>query len=49
LTEVSQFLAKAGPELAKLKEVDAQAAQVSAMHDQMSQPQQQPPQEGVPQ
>ncbi len=49
LTEVSQFLAKAGPELAKLKEVDAQAAQVSAMHDQMSQPQQQLPQEGVPQ
>jgi hypothetical protein len=48
LTEVSQFLAKVGPELAKLKEVDAQAAQVSALHDQMSQ-QQPPPQEGVPQ
>ena len=48
LSEVSQFLAKVGPELAKLKEVDAQAAQVSALHDQMSQQQPQP-QEGVPQ
>lgn len=48
LTEVSQFLAKVGPELAKLKEVDAQAAQVSALHEQMTQ-QQPPPQEGVPQ
>src|ERR1035437_5585524 len=49
LSEVSQFLAKVGPELAKLKEVDAQAAQVSALHDQISQQQQPQPQESVPQ
>jgi hypothetical protein len=36
LTEVSQFLAKAGPELAKLKQIDQNAAQLSQAHDQMA-------------
>jgi len=36
LTEVAQFLAKAGPELAKLKQVDQQAAQLSQAHAQLT-------------
>jgi hypothetical protein len=53
LTEVSTFLAKAGQEIAKLKQVDAQAAQLAATHQELMQappgapPPQLPP--GVPQ
>lgn len=49
LTEVSTFLAKAGPEIAKLKQVDQQAQQVAQMHQQLTQqpPGAPPPPQGV--
>jgi len=48
LAEVAQFLAKAGPELAKLKALDQQAAQIADTHQQMLDEQSAPPAPGAP-
>jgi hypothetical protein len=41
LAEVAEFVKKAGPEIAKLKAIDQQAAQLAQAHDQMAAEQQQ--------